>query len=154
MNLTEEKKAPIRKQGFEQRKIMLAMHFKSSMQVISPSSININQWLCGVFGSIPFRLPDISLPKYHEFKNINTFYDPMIRNVQCKSGIDEMSKQRNVQRRKSVSRSVSLVSWQCSDYLWVQSTVHSPLHFNNWCSSEIVWKHFYAFLAKPHNLLF
>ena len=33
MNLTEEKKAPLRMQGTEQKKTMLAMQFKSSIQV-------------------------------------------------------------------------------------------------------------------------
>ena len=38
MNLTEEKKAPLRMQGTEQKKTMLAMQFKSSIQVGSKTA--------------------------------------------------------------------------------------------------------------------
>ena len=38
MNLSEEKKAPLRNQGDAQKKTMLAMQFKSAIQVLNYSS--------------------------------------------------------------------------------------------------------------------
>ena len=42
MNLTEEKKAPLRQRNLEQKRIMLAMQFKGTMVVSSRSLLFVN----------------------------------------------------------------------------------------------------------------